>query len=114
VDGTALATPATTSRRTLLAIVVGVALLLVATAAVRITLLEKILWTEDFLPAAPLACYRVTFLTAQPAELDHKRRSSSGRNVAEPTSATNGSVRLKHGFADRGANQESELGEWHR
>jgi hypothetical protein len=53
VDGTAPATPKPTSRRTLLAIVVGVALLLLATVAVRIMLLEKILWTEDFLPGNP-------------------------------------------------------------
>ena len=52
MDGTAPATGATISRRTLLAIVVGVVLLLLATVAVRITLLEKILWTEDFLPGA--------------------------------------------------------------
>ena len=52
MDGTAPATGATISRRTLLAIVVGVVLLVLATVAVRITLLEKILWTEDFLPGA--------------------------------------------------------------
>lgn len=53
MDGTAPATRTTTSRRTLLAIVVGVALLLLATVAVRIMLTEKILWTEDFLPGTP-------------------------------------------------------------
>jgi hypothetical protein len=37
----------------LTAIIVGVVLLLLATVAVRITLLEKILWTEDFLPGTP-------------------------------------------------------------
>ncbi len=53
MDGTAPVAGATTSRRTLLAIVVGVALLPLANVAVRITLLEKFLWTEDFLPGAP-------------------------------------------------------------
>lgn len=41
------------SRRAFLGILVGVVILILASVLVRVTLIEKLLWTEDFFPGTP-------------------------------------------------------------